>query len=129
METRIISHFTANDRIHQFKILKLLPPTTLSSFNNYEATWSPSLAQAFVNHSFATDITAQIYNGSMPLNFENFYDTTTTFDLDWVYLRKFSYPDPSITTVGAEQLRPLYVNAKVYLEGPYAGNDTMTTTT
>ena len=119
--------FYSNDRVHPNKILKLLPATTLSSFHNYEATWSPSLAQAFIDHSFANEITAQVYTGSMPLNFENLFDTTNTFDIDWVYLRKFSYPDPSITTVGAEQLRPLYANLKVFLEGPYAGGGAMST--
>ena len=109
------------------KIQIPLSPTSLSAFHNYDLTWSSSLGQGFIDHEFKVNTTFQIYNGSMPVHFANLNDTTTTLDVDWVYTRKFSYPDPSITTVGAEQLRPVYVNAKVYLEGPYSGGGAMTT--
>ena len=50
----------------------------------------------------------QIPAGPLPINFTNKNNTNSTFDIDWVYLRKFISPGPTLSTVGAEQFGGAY---------------------
>ena len=116
------------------KVERDLGTSPLTGFHNFEinrAQFGSGLrAQAIIDGTAVSTILGSpgsIPDGPLPINFTN-KDNTSTFDIDWVYLRKYTSTGPTVTTVGAEQFAGVTVNAKVYLEGPYSGGGLMTTT-
>ena len=112
------------------KVTQNVGTESLNGFHNFEIGWTSSLGVAKIDDQIKSVIFSSppIPPGPLPINFHNLNNANRTFDVDWMYLRKFSgLTEPSVTTVGAEQSAGVTVNAKVYLEGPYSGGGAMTT--
>ena len=111
------------------KTEKNVGTTALTGFHNFEITWQSNLAQSIIDGSVASVIFGvSVPTDTIPINFSNRDNPNSTFDVDWIYLRKYrGSSSPSVTAVGTEQSAGIYVNAKVYLEGPYSGGGVMST--
>jgi hypothetical protein len=116
-------------------VIEPLTKAPLIGYHNFEITWTHFFTgyrgQAIIDGIITQEILGNpggIPDGPLPVNFENLSNSTSTFDVDWMYLRKSTSFGPTITTVGAEQFGGgITINAKVFLEGPYSGGGTMTT--
>ena len=75
-----------------------------SAFHVYELAWTNSVVRAFLDHatSPAGSNTQYIPTGSLPFQIGNYNDSRATFDVDWVYLRNYQEPGPSISIGPAE---------------------------
>lgn len=76
----------------------------LGNFNIYEIAWLGSSGRVYMNHSATPEVslTTDVPSGPLPVQFNNFNDTSATLDIDWVYLRQFRDPEPTIIALGNE---------------------------
>ena len=94
-----------------------------NQFHVYEVLWELGRADAIVEHGLASTFsTTNVPSISLPLSFHN-YTEPSPFDLDWVFIRNYSNPEPS-SNVGLEQTfytEPPVVNSPViYCQGEIA---------
>jgi hypothetical protein len=83
------------------------PPGT---FHTYEIAWLNSMGRAFIDHAAtpAGSVSASIPSGPLPIQFSNMQvgtpggDPLHTVDVDWVYVRKYTEPEPG-SSIGAEE--------------------------
>jgi hypothetical protein len=117
-------------------VIEPLTKAPLIGYHSFEITWTHYFTgyrgQAIIDGIIKKEILGNpggIPDSLLPVNFENLSNSTSTFDVDWMYLRKCVSNGPGLTAVGSEQFSGgISVNVKVFLEGPYSGSGTMTTT-
>lgn len=73
------------------------------AFYVYEVTWLTGEASGYIDHSLGGTLMDAVPSGPLPIQFHNYSDTVYPMEVDWVYLRMFSDPEPS-TSAGAERL-------------------------
>jgi len=80
------------------------------AFNIYELAWLASGTRAYINHSSTPDgtVTLDVPPGPLPVSFRNHTDNTYGLQVDWMYVRKFNDPEPTIE-MGEEEANPLPV--------------------
>ena len=79
----------------------------IDTFHIYELAWTSTVTRAFLDRAAtpAGSLTQSIPTTSLPIQLGNYNDNTPageTFEVDWVYLRKYQEPEPA-NTVGAEE--------------------------
>jgi hypothetical protein len=83
--------------------VSLLPGLNLGSFHVYELLWKNGKSTALIDHGGITaTLTAQVPTTALPITFYNYQDTTYNLQVDWIFVRPYSDPEP-VTSVGAEE--------------------------
>ena len=77
------------------------------TFHIYELAWTTSVVRAFLDRasSPAGSLTQAIPTSALPIQLGNYNDNDPageTFDVDWVYLRHYQEPEPTVTVGGEE---------------------------
>jgi hypothetical protein len=108
---------SANDRTmigmiqSSLQLRNLVPPSGTESrailtgswfggFHVYEVLWRSGQSTGIVDHGASTaSLTAQVPSAALPLTFYN-YNSATPVLVDWAFVRKYSYPEPTATVLG-----------------------------
>ena len=88
--------------------------TVVNAFNIYELVWLAGGTRAYINHSStpAATVTLDVPAGPLPVSFRN-HTGTTGLQVDWMYIRKFNDPEPTIA-IGTEEVNPVPVELSAF---------------
>jgi len=93
------------------------------TFHVYELAWLTGETRAYLDHSSTPigTINNQVPTGPLPIGIRNYSDATYDLDVDWIYLRNYISPEPSVVIGVVQTAKSL--DLTVFLEGPYNGTD------
>jgi uncharacterized repeat protein (TIGR01451 family) len=84
-----------------------------NSFHVYEVRWNQNLSVGDVDHGISTAITTQplvVPNAYLPVTFYSYVGSNAQLSVDWVYLRQYRDPEPSVTLGEPQSLLNLALN-------------------
>ena len=74
-----------------------------SNYHIYEILWENGKSIGRVDHgTVSATLTTQVPTNALPVTFYNYEDTTYNLQVDWVFVRPYSDPEPT-TNVGSEE--------------------------
>jgi hypothetical protein len=73
----------------------------MGSYHVYELLWGSAQTTARVDHGAASaTLTSQVPATPLPLSFYNFSNAANPLQVDWVFVRQYSSPEPTTTVRG-----------------------------
>lgn len=97
-----------------------------NAYHVYEVRWSSGQSIGDIDHGASTitsTLSTQVPSITLPVTFYSYAGSNATLLVDWVYIRKYSYPEPTATIGISQGLVDLEVNQVDAPDPLYAGEE------
>jgi len=97
-----------------------------NAYHVYEVRWRSGQSTGDINHGasiITSTLSTQVPSLNLPLTFYSYAGSNATLLVDWIYIRKYSYPEPAVTTGTEQGVIDLEVNQVDSPDPLYAGEE------